>query len=555
VFGQVRLRAPAVAPLAVQSRWASTEAATDGQTGRKGVALLVAAARSHEQDRMDRPQPMLELGGVSMVHHALYQLNSAHFESVVVVTGFQGDEVQKSLQDHVAKEKDVFAGLNLEFVDLGKGWRGGRAASIAAAGPTIQKLAKASDVVVVGADHVFDAELLERAASVELSSSGDEACVLVETDIEGMVGLPSSTVFCAMRPLHGADRIYSIGNDIETYSGVEAGLTVLSPSTLQRVIDIKQKDGVTGLLSDIAKNGTLRMMKTEGQTWFNVSTEASAEHAAQGLSSKGQEYELSDGNKITLVGLPKKVAGGGGEWAEFSVDQWRSAVYTSRSFFEQLFVDTTNFIGSLCDELGGKSENGPLLVEVGCGTGEALLPLVDRAPFVVGMDFNPKFIEFCQQNVPEGHDNIKHIVGDAQELNALMERELDSKWTVASRPKIAMCVGNTVGILPPEIRKNTYQQMKEMAGKNGYMVVVYWNGNMFGEAVQHFYHKNPQLCGPFKGDSIDLNTCTLTTPSGYCTHWTTPEEARMIFEKEIGAEVVRIEEMGRGVLVAGRMRD
>jgi SAM-dependent methyltransferase len=245
----------------------------------------------------------------------------------------------------------------------------------------------------------------------------------------------------------------------------------------------------------------------------------------------------------------------GGEWAEFSVAKWRSAVYTAKSFFEELFVDTTDFIGKLCDELGGNSEAGPLLVEVGCGTGEALGSLFDRAAFSCGMDFNPQFIEFCEEHVPRRHqDHVKHLVGDAQELNALLERSLPAKWTDASRPKIVMCVGNTVGIMPAEVRKNVFQQMKQMAGRDGYMVVVYWNGNTFGEAVQHFYHKNPQLCGPFTGDCIDLDTCTLTTPSGYCTHWTTPEEARMVFENDIGAEVTHLEERGRGVLVAARAR-
>merc|ERR1719436_288375 len=99
--------------------------------------------------------------------------------------------------------------------------------------------------------------------------------------------------------------------------------------------------------------------------------------------------------------------------------------------------------------------------------------------------------------------------------------------------------------MPREVKKKAYKEMLNLAGTDGYMVVVYWSGNKFGGAVQHFYHKNPQLCGPFKGDSIDLDTCTLTTPSGYCTHWTKPEEARAIFETGIGIRVARLEEKGK----------
>eukprot|EP00928_Gymnodinium_smaydae_P022066 TRINITY_DN18654_c0_g2_i2.p1 TRINITY_DN18654_c0_g2~~TRINITY_DN18654_c0_g2_i2.p1 ORF type:complete len:173 (-),score=43.39 TRINITY_DN18654_c0_g2_i2:60-578(-) len=171
------------------------------------------------------------------------------------------------------------------------------------------------------------------------------------------------------------------------------------------------------------------------------------------------------------------------------------------------------------------------------------------------MDFNPHFVEFCRQNVPSVvQDRVRHLVGDAQELDTLLKNELPDSWNKASRPKVVICVGNTIGIMPPAVRKNVYQQMKNIAGVNGYMVVVYWNGNRFGDAVQNFYHKNPQLCGKFTGDCIDLDTCTLTTPSGYCTHWTKPDEARAIFEKEVGVDVHGLLEKGNGVLVAGRMR-
>ena len=111
-------------------------------------------------------------------------------------------------------------------------------------------------------------------------------------------------------------------------------------------------------------------------------------------------------------------------------------------------------------------------------------------------------------------------------------------------------------------------------------VVVYWNGNSFGEAVQvrclakaslpcfvlnkkrsrsvrfrlqHFYNKNPQLCGSFDGSCVDFNTCTLETPSGYCTHWTTPDEAEEILRSK-GLEKIDLVERGRGVLAVFRQR-
>jgi len=291
---------------------------------------------------------------------------------------------------------------------------------------------------------------------------------------------------------------------------------------------------------------------------LQVRTLASLSQEQKQPKACGQEYTLADGGKVNSVGLPHKLEtspSDGGEWAEFSVDKWRSAVYGAKSFFQELLGDTTDFVGKRCDELGGCGEDGPLLVEVGCGTGEALLPLFSRAAYTCGMDCNPHFVEFCQQNVPEASQHcVRHLVGDAQHLGSLLETGLPKDWKVESRPKVVICVGNTMGIIPAEVRKNVYQEMLRVAGSNGYLVVVFRNGNKFGNAVQHFYHKNPQLCGKFTGECIDLDACNLKTPSGYSTHWTKPDEARAIFEHEIGCEVVEVLEKGNGVLVACRAR-
>jgi len=547
---------------------------THGIRQRHGAALLIAASPSHESDRTQKPTPLLSVGGVAMVNHALWQLNNANFAKVIVVIGYQGDQVRSEVNSFqlATSSLDVrdpdaidtaaaFDGLHVEFVDLGKGWRGGRTASIIKSRPAIQKmLPHDSDLVIVGADHMFDDALLKEAATVDLQKHDDLACVLVETDLAGMVGLARQTVYCAMRPLHGADRVYSIGTDLQTYSGIEAGLIIVTRAALDHLENEvgRSTQPLNSMLDHFAKQGSLRMMMTEGRTWFQVETDESTELASQGLQQGGYERTLSDGQKVHLIGLPKKIdtsvpgKAGGGEWAEFNVGKWRDAMFTASSFFQDLFIDTTHFIAELAKQKGGCDE--VMLVEVGCGTGEAMTPLYEHFKYSVGVEYNPHFVDFCKENVPpERRGNVTHLLGDAQELIPLLNRELP-EWMADTKSKIVICVGNTAGIMPPEVRQNVYQQMKLLAGKDGYIVQVYWNGNRFGHAVQHFYHKNPQLCGPFTGECIDLDTCTLTTPSGYCTHWTKPEEARAIFESEIGVEVVALEEKGNGVLIAGRMR-
>jgi len=257
------------------------------------------------------------------------------------------------------------------------------------------------------------------------------------------------------------------------------------------------------------------------------------------------------GSTLSLTGHPKvqQRASDGGDWAEFDVGKWRNAVFKAQAYHAKLYDDTNKFVIDCASGIGGASRCA--VVEVGCGTGEAILGEVNDAfKYTVGMDFNQRFIDFC--NEQKTGENTMFLTGDACGLGDLLAENCPD-WM--QHNKIVMCVGNTIGIMPDEIKETVYKEMAEVAGETGLAVIVFWNGNKFGDAVQHFYFANPQLCGEFSGEHIDLDSCTLRCPSGYTTHWTKPEEARMIIEG-YGLEVVALEESSDkvGVLTAFRKR-
>jgi len=51
----------------------------------------------------------------------------------------------------------------------------------------------------------------------------------------------------------------------------------------------------------------------------------------------------------------------GGDWSEFNVAKWRSAIFTTKSYHSQLYDDTTDFIGSIVDKFGGARKVSKLL--------------------------------------------------------------------------------------------------------------------------------------------------------------------------------------------------
>merc|ERR1711979_16143 len=260
-----------------------------------------------------------------------------------------------------------------------------------------------------------------------------------------------------------------------------------------------------------------------------------------------------DGKRIpiTLTGHGKELQPGGSKWSEFTVERWRSAVYINLSYFTDLYADTINFITEIGKHMKLRGHRVSL-VEVGCGTGEFIRPIADHFRLSIGIDFNKAFIQFCNENIPKGkEEKMQFVTGDACELVELMRQKAPKH--IWSDTKIVACVGNTIGIIPVDLKARVYQQMAELAGEEGVIVIVYWNARCFGDACQNFYHANPQLCGPFAGDSIDFNTTTLTTPAptNYRSHWTGVDEAREVL-RSLNLEEIIVEERGKGVLVAAR---
>ena len=292
----------------------------------------------------------------------------------------------------------------------------------------------------------------------------DNASVLVETDLNDMVGLPHNVMKVALRPLHSRRRIYAIGAHLGgAYGGIDVGVVTCGRAVIEELARLSaaaaagsaEVASLGAALNKFAGGGTLRMHTTDGRMWFSVETAAAVKETEESLETSGHPHKLADGTEarhlfihlsarlrlgrtsvtsrthlgptipgqVRVFGTPKRVmASGGGdgsEWAEFSVAKWRSAMFTARSFFLQLFEDTTQFIGDICEQRGGASD--VLLIEVGCGTGEALAPLTRHAKYCLGVDFNPKFIDFCNDNLPRHHrDHVKFIVGDAQRLEDIL---------------------------------------------------------------------------------------------------------------------------------------
>jgi len=300
------------------------------------------------------------------------------------------------------------------------------------------------------------------------------------------------------------------------------------------------------------------------------------------------------------------------KWKTMGVENWHKSVYELNesgedSYFSDLVVDTAQFIKKHAKKIlarqqpstinndgraggGNEYEDGTdrrkvIAIEVGTGTGGVCFPLVENEDDevieveegelrserknsnspkglssssmlfekVVGVDINENFIDFAEKLQEEKVRKVDFIVGDCQNLKSILDEKVPELANEDNNiVPIVFSANNTHGILPSAVEHKINIEMAKVAKQHpdGLIIISLWNGNKFGDAVQHFYGKNPQLCGGLDDETqFNWENCEMTTSSGYQTKWSTPEEALRKVE-ENGWELIELLETGPGVLVA-----
>eukprot|EP01104_Vermistella_antarctica_P008059 TRINITY_DN2011_c0_g1_i1.p1 TRINITY_DN2011_c0_g1~~TRINITY_DN2011_c0_g1_i1.p1 ORF type:complete len:558 (-),score=112.19 TRINITY_DN2011_c0_g1_i1:174-1847(-) len=534
--------------------------------GPVSVALVMAASRPGQLDTGDTPKCLVTIGERPLIHHALQQIYNAGIRRVVVTVGYKGEDIVKYIEDN-----NVFKDMQVQFVFMSlEDWAcRGHAYCILQAKELIGDV----PFLLTSADHIFHPALMSQMCHANTSEGN---VVLIETDLDGMVGLPSSVIQVRRGDIGSIECIQReiiVGTDSPPCDSVSAGLFTVTPrvfTLLAKLAETQVHFTLAEALAEMASLHQLNYISTDGLPWFAIETPASLEYTLKQhnkydstswfrrqstLRKELQVLSLSSsirsdhGELVLTLGRAKastRATHSGGEWSEFSVDTWRNSVFTAGTFFRQLYVDTESLAQEALGSVGGG--DGACIIEVGCGTGEFLFPLVEATSLLVGVDINTKFIEWCDDHRPQSAEHkLRFVTADATKLEKEIKEKAPSE--VWNKRRIVACVGNTFGIIPR--RKEVLREMIQVAGDDGILLIVYWNAAEFPNAIKNFYEKNPKLCGDFQEEHVNYKTCTLRTPSGYETHWTSVEEAKSTL-RDFGLEEIKVEARGNGVLVLAK---
>jgi SAM-dependent methyltransferase len=230
---------------------------------------------------------------------------------------------------------------------------------------------------------------------------------------------------------------------------------------------------------------------------------------------------------------------------------WRDAMYAGKcDIMNDLYNREKDYFLNLISELGNDNVS---YVEVGCGTAELGSVIVDQIQYCVGVDINPIFIKKANELHPNLRDSSSAYLleGNAVHLNELMHKTMPAEFWKTKR--IVSIVMNTFGILPECIRGQVIEEMLQLAGDDGVVVVGCWHSGSFHLGVEHFYKQNAELTGGLVTDDMcDFEGANIMVPSsGYSSHWWSEAEIMEFFEGQDGFDIQGQVE-GIGIFVSAR---
>ncbi|MDG6223808.1 MAG: NTP transferase domain-containing protein [Candidatus Bathyarchaeota archaeon] len=228
-------------------------------------ALVLAAGQgSRLKDYVDQ-KVVHYVDGVPLLGRILHGLKDAGIESVVIVIGYEADNVQRVIGND-------YLGLKVNYV-VAENWKKGNLYSFLAA----KKEFTAPFVLCMG-DHLFDSKIVEKLISVDSKNS-----IVLAIDRVGYA-IDDTKI------LDQDGTIINIGHDIEPSTGVCTGFFLCSPKFFSYAETVATEDN--GELDDCirvaARNNDTQVLDISGYFWVDVDTKKDLERAKKAVTDFSQ---------------------------------------------------------------------------------------------------------------------------------------------------------------------------------------------------------------------------------------------------------------------------
>ena len=162
------------------------------------------------------------------------------------------------------------------------------------------------------------------------------------------------------------------------------------------------------------------------------------------------------------------------------------------------------------------------IIDMGSGTGRVLFSLQkilgDSASYC-GLDVSESMILMSKnKQVEMNTKNISFLKYDA--MNPAIDDLFDDDDSV----KITMCMYNTVGVIDATLRRQFFDNMTRLAGKDGLVLVSAFNGDNFAFVAPRMYVPMKDMVKQIDEDSFDEKKLAFKNRLGYYSQWFTQNQ-------------------------------
>jgi len=202
------------------------------------------------------PKPLRVVGGVPLLVRVLRTLQSAGIQEAVIITGFQGELVRRTLS------AEPSLGLKLSFVD-NPHFDKKNGVSLLAAAEYIDR-----ECLLTMSDHLYSPELVRRLLSAEVPEG---SCALaVDYDIERCFDIDDAT---KVGVEHG--KIKKIAKELESYDALDTGVFRINPALVAELAAVEAVNGDCSLsdgVQALSRRGRFLATDVGEVRWIDVDT-------------------------------------------------------------------------------------------------------------------------------------------------------------------------------------------------------------------------------------------------------------------------------------------
>ena len=225
-------------------------------------------------------------------------------------------------------------------------------------------------------------------------------------------------------------------------------------------------------------------------------------------------------------------------WDDLAADYDKSVEDNQSPLIINYLNKEIEILNILCQKHSNTNTNFSI-IDMGAGTGRVVFALDkklhnDSIEFF-GVENSDSMLNFAnhKNNNHNGVSKISFLKYDLTDSNL-------PEYFQSKNANIVMCSYNTLGVIPSEKRQKFIDNMKIIAGKNGFVVLTMFNGDDFGFVAPKLYQSMIQMIKQIDDDSFDEENRVFRNSLGFRSQWFTQNEIKSILNTTIDPNPIDI---------------